>query len=76
MDLETAQAHLTAWQEADLALAEAQSYEIELPTGRRRVTRADAATIKERIAYWQGEINKLKGKRQKRLHYINLEERD
>ena len=55
--LTEARQHLQVWLAADLALAEGK----ELRIGSRTLTRADAAEIKERIGYWQREINRLSG---------------
>ena len=53
--LETAQRHLNAWLEAEIAVTNAQSYTI----GSRTLTRADLAEIGERIKYWNGLVNQL-----------------
>lgn len=74
MDIETAKTHLAAWIEADTMLAEAQSYEIETPNGRRRVTRANLPEVRKQIAYWQGIINRLSGKKRKPYVLGNLQE--
>lgn len=50
-----AQAHLDAWMAADLAVAQGQSYSI----GSRTLTRADAAKIQEKIAYWNGIVQRF-----------------
>ena len=42
---------------ADLALAEGK----ELRIGSRTLTRVDAAEVKERIAFWQRDVNRLSG---------------
>ncbi len=55
MDTATAQAHLDAWLAADFAVAAGQSYAI----GDRSLTRADAATIAERILYWRRVLVQL-----------------
>ena len=57
MTLTEAQQHLQAWLVADLALAEGK----ELRIGSRTLTRVDAAEVKERIQYWQREVNRLLG---------------
>lgn len=54
--LAEAKANLAAWLAADKAIAEGgQSYSI----GDRSLTRADAATIRESISYWQRAVNSL-----------------
>jgi uncharacterized small protein (DUF1192 family) len=57
MTLTEANQHLQAWLAADLALAEGQ----ELRIGSRTLTRSNAAEVKERVAYWQREVNRLSG---------------
>lgn len=57
MTLTEANQHLQAWLAADLALAEGQ----ELRIGSRTLTRSNAAEVKERIGYWQREVNRLSG---------------
>ena len=57
MTLTEAQQHLQVWLAADLALAEGK----ELRIGSRTLTRVDAAEVKERIAFWQREVNRLSG---------------
>ena len=52
MTLEQAQQPLSAWLDADLALATGKSYKI----GSRDLTRADANEIKDRIAYWSQQV--------------------
>jgi len=53
--LATAQAHLTAWEAADLAVATGQSYSI----GSRSLTRANAAEIRANIDYWNRKVEAL-----------------
>ena len=50
--LETAQRHLDAWLEAELAVTNAQSYTI----GSRTMTKADLGEIRRAIEYWQGKV--------------------
>lgn len=59
MTLEQAKEHLTAWLDADLAVATGKSYKI----GSRSLTRVDITEIKDRIFYWQKEVDKLSGKK-------------
>lgn len=52
MDQATAQAHLDAWNAADLAIANGKSYTI----GNRQLTRADAQEVRDQRTYWQREV--------------------
>lgn len=55
-----AQAQLAAWLAASRAVAAAQSYEIEAANGsRRKLSRADAAEIREQVAYWSRKVSEL-----------------
>lgn len=53
--LKTAQNHLDAWLEAELACTTGQSYTI----GSRTLNRANLAEIRQSIRYWQGMVTKL-----------------
>lgn len=53
--LETAQQHLNAWLEAELAVTTGQSYQI----GSRSLTRANLYQIREQIKFWRNEVGKL-----------------
>ncbi|MFB6460464.1 DUF6148 family protein [Bradyrhizobium tunisiense] len=57
--LEQAQAQLDIWLAASLAVAGSQSYEIETGNGRRKLQRADAAEIRQQIAFWQQKVSAL-----------------
>lgn len=57
--LAQAQAQLDAWMAASLAVAQSQSYEIDTGNGRRKLTRADAAEVRNMIAHWQAEVSRL-----------------
>jgi hypothetical protein len=57
--LAVAREHLAAWLEADAAVATGQSYTI----GSRTLTRADAARIAERIAFWRRQVEQLESGR-------------
>ena len=57
--LAEARQHLGAWLEADAAVATGQSYSI----GTRSLTRADAACIAERIAFWRRIVEQLESGR-------------
>jgi len=64
--LETAQAQLDAWIAADAAVSKGQAYEI----AGRKMTRADAAAITEKIDYWNRWVNRLsRGGRGARVRY-------
>lgn len=53
--LETAQAHLDAWIEAELSVVNGQSYTI----GTRTLQRANLSEIRNQITYWNGMVSKL-----------------
>lgn len=53
--LKTAQKHLDAWLEAEMAVTNAQSYTI----GSRTMTKASLGEIRKSIDYWQGKVNVL-----------------
>lgn len=53
--LEEARENLKRWLEADAAVATGQAYTI----GERSLTRADAATIAQRIKFWKNEVETL-----------------
>lgn len=50
-----AQAHLDEWLAADLAVSKGQAYSI----GGRTLSRADAATIRENIEFWDRQVKRL-----------------
>lgn len=60
--LEQARQHLDAWLAADLALATGKEYRM----GTRMLTRANAAEIKERIAFWAREVTNISKRRNSR----------
>lgn len=66
--LEQARQHLEAWMAADLALATGKEYTM----GSRRLTRADALEIKERIAYWSSQVQQLTGQGRRTRRVIPL----
>ena len=53
--LKTAQRHLDAWLEAELAVTNAQSYTI----GSRIMTKADLEEIRKTIDYWNTKVVEL-----------------
>lgn len=58
--LADAQAHLTAWLAADLALATAKEYRMADGV---MLTREHARNIKERISFWSKEVRRLEGRK-------------
>lgn len=50
-----AQAHLDEWLAADLAVSKGQAYSI----GGRSLSRADAATIRSNIEFWDRQVKRL-----------------
>jgi len=72
--LAEAQEKLALWMAADDALATAQSYEIDIGGNRRRLTRADAAEIQDKIKFWRTEVERLssgQGGTGPKVRYIN-----
>lgn len=57
--LERARKHYEAWLDADLALATSKSYTID----GRTLTRANAAEIQQKIAFWRNELCRLESGR-------------
>lgn len=57
--IEQAEAQLTAWIAASTAVASSQSYEIDTGNGRRKLTRADAAEIRQMITFWDSKVKEL-----------------
>ena len=58
--LDQARANLTAWLQADQAVASSsQAHTIETGGFRRQVTRADAAEIRNNITYWSAMVARL-----------------
>lgn len=55
ISLKTAQKHLDAWLEAELAVTNAQSYTI----GSRTLTKANLTEIRNSIEYWSGKVTQL-----------------
>ena len=67
MDLTTAQARLQLWLDCEEALATAQEYKLETPSGMQQLKRADLPEVRKQINYWQAVVNQLKGKKRKRF---------
>lgn len=57
--LETAQKHLAAWLDAELAVTTGQEYRI----GTRSVSRANLAEIRQQVLFWRREVENLSSKR-------------
>ncbi len=55
ISLSTAQQHLQAWLNAELAVTAAQSYTI----GTRSLSKANLGEIREQIKFWQNEVARL-----------------
>ena len=63
--VEECRKHLQEWLNADYALATGKSYQI----GTQNLTRANAAEVKERIAYWRRELEIAESYGRKRKFY-------
>ena len=74
MTTETAQQHLDAWIAADLALANAKSYQLVTPSGSRTVTRADVKEVQSQIKFWQQMVSSCAGqlKKSPRVAYASF----
>ena len=55
--LAEAQAQLAAWKAASLAVATGQEYVIEASGTHRKLTRVNAAEIRNQISYWAHIVN-------------------
>lgn len=55
ISLKTAQKHLDAWLEAEMAVTNAQSYTI----GSRTLTKANLTEIRNSIEYWAGKVAQM-----------------
>lgn len=51
------------WLDAEAAVATGQAYQI----GSRKLDRANLYQVREQIRFWQKELMKLQGKRQRRV---------
>lgn len=51
------------WLDAEAAVATGQAYQI----GSRKLDRANLFQVREQIKFWQKELMKLQGKRQRRV---------
>ena len=56
---EIAQSRLDAYLEAEAAVLSGQAIEIDTGAGRRKMTRADLASIQEGIRIWEGRVQRL-----------------
>jgi len=71
--LAQAEAKLALWMAAEDAIASNQSYEIEEPGGgRRKLTRADLATVSAMIDKWNARVIALSGRSSGRSRTRNL----
>ena len=57
--LATAQEHLAAWMQAELALASAQEYSINTGGSARSLKRADLGMVANQIKFWKKEVERL-----------------
>ncbi|WP_315804045.1 DUF6148 family protein [Bradyrhizobium sp. SZCCHNS3002] len=57
--LAQAQAQLAAWLAASSAVAISQAYEIDTGNGSRKLTRADAAEIRQQVTFWDQQVKSL-----------------
>ncbi len=58
--LHEAQAQLSAWKAASLAVAQGQSYTITHGNGAvQTVTRANAQSVLEQVRYWEDQVQRL-----------------
>ncbi|MDB5574853.1 MAG: hypothetical protein JWR80_29, partial [Bradyrhizobium sp.] len=48
-----------AWLAVSAAASQSQSYEIDTGNGRRKLTRADAAEIRQMVVFWQNQVTTL-----------------
>jgi hypothetical protein len=61
ISLATAQAQLDLWLAADIAVAAGQAYEVAYDGRSKKLTRVDAAEIRNRIDYWDRKVRQLSG---------------
>lgn len=59
---EEAQKHLDIWLEAEAQIATGQSYQI----GTRQLTRADLASVRKQIDYWNNKVMQAEAVKQSR----------
>lgn len=59
---EEAQKHLDIWLEAEAQIATGQSYQI----GTRQLTRADLASVRKQIDYWNNKVMQAEAVEQSR----------
>lgn len=67
--IQHAEAQLTLWLAASAAVAGSQSYEIDTGNGRRKLTRADAAEIRNQIDFWDAKVKQLTPGGRRRTDY-------
>ncbi len=64
--LEVAQQHLNAWLEADLKIAQMESYSFSTPSGQQTVSRSNPQNVRDNIRYWQNQVNALSAHQRQR----------
>jgi L-arabinose isomerase len=72
--LEEAQEKLATWMAADDAVAQGQSYVIDIGGNKRELTRANALRIQNSINFWRREVERLssgQGGGGPRVRYVN-----
>jgi hypothetical protein len=68
--LETAEAKLQTWLDAEDALATSQSYTIANANGTRTLTRADLGQIRDNIKFWDRKVQDLSRGGGKRVRQV------
>ncbi len=58
-DLATAQIKLVTWMAAEDAVAQGQSYEIDVGGNKRKLSRADMDVVLKMIKFWRAEVERL-----------------
>lgn len=60
IQLETAKKHLEVWLEAELSIANGQSYTLATTNGSRTLTRANLTEVRNSIAFWENKVEEAK----------------
>lgn len=60
IQLDTAQKHLDVWLEAELSIANGQSYTLATTNGSRTLTRANLTEVRNSIAFWEKKVEEAK----------------
>ena len=66
--LQYAQKQLESWLEADDKVSRSQSYTMN----GRQLTRVDAATITEKIEFWNKKVQELSGNRRRGIRQVSI----